>query len=158
MSVFHLPSQSGEVIFGGVDNSLYSGQIYWTPVTEQIYWQIAIDGWVSGNQIFLDSLVKTVEELNVLKQFHFHNICTFSGMFIKAKKVKSATTRQLTFTELWAKLIIFTVFIEIIILLIVIKKNDNKKCIQKFTDTLGLVMMLKGYLLYMCLYSFFFFF
>ncbi|XP_040193610.1 gastricsin-like [Rana temporaria] len=47
---FYLTGQSGEVIFGGVDSSLYSGQIYWTPVTEQIYWQIAIDGFSVNGQ------------------------------------------------------------------------------------------------------------
>ncbi|XP_018432316.1 PREDICTED: gastricsin-like [Nanorana parkeri] len=47
---FYLTSQSGEVIFGGVDSSLYSGQIYWTPVTEQIYWQIAIDEFSVNGQ------------------------------------------------------------------------------------------------------------
>ncbi|KAM5180710.1 gastricsin-like [Mantella aurantiaca] len=47
---FYLTGQSGEVIFGGVDNSLYSGQIYWTPVTEQIYWQIGIDEFSVNGQ------------------------------------------------------------------------------------------------------------
>ncbi|XP_030077407.1 gastricsin [Microcaecilia unicolor] len=40
----YMGSQSGEVIFGGVDSSLYTGPIYWAPVTEQMYWQITIDG------------------------------------------------------------------------------------------------------------------
>uniref|UniRef100_A0A8C5LMF1 Peptidase A1 domain-containing protein n=1 Tax=Leptobrachium leishanense TaxID=445787 RepID=A0A8C5LMF1_9ANUR len=47
---FYLTGQSGEVIFGGVDSSLYSGQIYWTPVTQEIYWQIAIDGFSVNGQ------------------------------------------------------------------------------------------------------------
>ncbi|XP_073472023.1 gastricsin-like [Aquarana catesbeiana] len=47
---FYLTGQSGEVIFGGVDSSLYSGQIYWTPVTEQIYWQIAINEFSVNGQ------------------------------------------------------------------------------------------------------------
>lgn len=62
---FYLSGQSGELILGGVDTSLYSGQIYWTPVTEQIYWQVGIDefsingqasGWCSqGCQAIVDT-------------------------------------------------------------------------------------------------------
>lgn len=33
----------GAVIFGGVDSSLYTGQIHWTPVTQELYWQIGIE-------------------------------------------------------------------------------------------------------------------
>ncbi|KAM8976708.1 gastricsin-like isoform 1-T1 [Pelodytes ibericus] len=61
----YLGSQSGEVVFGGVDNNLYSGQIYWAPVTQELYWQIAIDefsingqatGWCSqGCQAMVDT-------------------------------------------------------------------------------------------------------
>ncbi|XP_053310247.1 gastricsin-like isoform X1 [Spea bombifrons] len=47
---FYLTGQSGEVILGGVDSSLYSGQIYWTPVTEEIYWQIAIEEFYVNGQ------------------------------------------------------------------------------------------------------------
>ncbi|CAH2221090.1 gastricsin-like, partial [Pelobates cultripes] len=57
--------QGGEVIFGGVDNSLYSGQIMWAPVTQEVYWQIGIDafsvngqatGWCSqGCQAIVDT-------------------------------------------------------------------------------------------------------
>ncbi|XP_063813314.1 gastricsin-like [Pseudophryne corroboree] len=61
----YMSSQSGEVIFGGVDNSLYSGQIQWAPVTQEVYWQIGIDafsingqatGWCSqGCQAIVDT-------------------------------------------------------------------------------------------------------
>ncbi|KAM3934470.1 gastricsin-like [Leptodactylus fuscus] len=47
---FYLTEQSGEVILGGVDSSLYSGQIVWAPVTQQIYWQIAIDAFSVNGQ------------------------------------------------------------------------------------------------------------
>ncbi|KAG6935448.1 progastricsin [Chelydra serpentina] len=52
---FYLSSQpssqyGGEVVFGGVDSSLYSGQIYWAPVTQELYWQIGIDEFVIGGQ------------------------------------------------------------------------------------------------------------
>ncbi|XP_018432305.1 PREDICTED: gastricsin-like [Nanorana parkeri] len=61
----YMGSQSGAVIFGGVDNQLYSGQINWAPVTQELYWQIAIDefsingqatGWCSqGCQAMVDT-------------------------------------------------------------------------------------------------------
>ncbi|XP_008145377.2 pepsin B [Eptesicus fuscus] len=40
----------GELILGGVDNQLYSGQIVWAPVTQELYWQIAIQEFAIGNQ------------------------------------------------------------------------------------------------------------
>ncbi|XP_077015335.1 gastricsin [Tamandua tetradactyla] len=40
----------GEVIFGGVDTSLYTGEIYWAPVTQELYWQIAIEEFLIGGQ------------------------------------------------------------------------------------------------------------
>uniref|UniRef100_A0A8C9XXY2 Progastricsin n=1 Tax=Sander lucioperca TaxID=283035 RepID=A0A8C9XXY2_SANLU len=38
--------QGSELSFGGVDNSMYQGQIYWTPVTAETYWQIGVQGSV----------------------------------------------------------------------------------------------------------------
>ncbi|XP_056272429.1 gastricsin-like [Pseudoliparis swirei] len=43
--------QQGSVLsFGGVDNSMYRGQIYWTPVTSESYWQIGVDGFKINNE------------------------------------------------------------------------------------------------------------
>ncbi|XP_064175529.1 gastricsin-like [Anguilla rostrata] len=42
--------QGSELAFGEVDQSLYQGQIYWTPVTAQTYWQIGIDGFQVNGQ------------------------------------------------------------------------------------------------------------
>ncbi|KAM4796922.1 gastricsin-like [Rhinophrynus dorsalis] len=52
---FYLSSQEnsqngGEVAFGGVDQNYYSGQIYWTPVTSESYWQIGIQGFSINGQ------------------------------------------------------------------------------------------------------------
>ncbi|XP_033008575.1 gastricsin-like [Lacerta agilis] len=40
----------GEMVLGGVDNQLYSGQITWTPVTREYYWQIGIQEFAIGSQ------------------------------------------------------------------------------------------------------------
>ncbi|KAI5243560.1 Gastricsin [Manis pentadactyla] len=40
----------GELILGGVDTNLYSGQIVWAPVTREMYWQIPIEEFAVGNQ------------------------------------------------------------------------------------------------------------
>ncbi|XP_030281131.1 gastricsin-like [Sparus aurata] len=44
--------QQGSVLsFGDVDNSLYQGQIYWTPVTAETYWQIGVQGFqINGRE------------------------------------------------------------------------------------------------------------
>ncbi|XP_004710817.1 gastricsin [Echinops telfairi] len=52
---FYLSSQpssqnGGALVFGGVDNSLYTGQIYWAPVTQELYWQIGIEEFLIGGQ------------------------------------------------------------------------------------------------------------
>lgn len=46
-------SDGGQIVFGGVDENLYTGEITWVPVTQELYWQIniedfLIDGQVSG--------------------------------------------------------------------------------------------------------------
>ncbi|XP_063786479.1 gastricsin-like [Pseudophryne corroboree] len=61
----YLGSQSGEVTFGGVNTNLYTGQISWVPLSNQLYWQIALQefsingqatGWCSnGCQAIVDT-------------------------------------------------------------------------------------------------------
>ncbi|MGH0159029.1 UNVERIFIED_CONTAM: hypothetical protein FKN15_054508 [Acipenser sinensis] len=43
-------AQGSEVTFGGVDQSRYTGSIYWTDVTSELYWQIGINGFLINNQ------------------------------------------------------------------------------------------------------------
>ncbi|KAK6470557.1 gastricsin-like isoform X1 [Huso huso] len=43
-------AQGSEVTFGGVDQSRYTGSIYWTDVTSELYWQIGINGFSINNQ------------------------------------------------------------------------------------------------------------
>ncbi|XP_038675277.1 gastricsin-like [Scyliorhinus canicula] len=40
----------GEMIFGGVDNSLYTGQITWAPVLQEWYWLIGMEGVLLNGQ------------------------------------------------------------------------------------------------------------
>ncbi|XP_060087413.1 pepsin B-like [Heteronotia binoei] len=40
----------GELILGGVDTQLFSGQISWAPVTREVYWQIGIEEFAIGSQ------------------------------------------------------------------------------------------------------------
>uniref|UniRef100_A0A803JBK2 Gastricsin n=1 Tax=Xenopus tropicalis TaxID=8364 RepID=A0A803JBK2_XENTR len=81
----YMSSQSGEVIFGGVDNSLFSGQIYWTPVTQEIYWQIAIDefsvngqatGWCSQG---CQGIVDTGTPLLTIPQQYLSTLVQYVG-------------------------------------------------------------------------------
>ncbi|KAM6237246.1 pepsin B-like [Porphyrio hochstetteri] len=41
-------SYGGEVILGGVDPQLYSGEILWAPVVQELYWKIAIEEFSIG--------------------------------------------------------------------------------------------------------------
>uniref|UniRef100_UPI00398F3A34 gastricsin-like n=1 Tax=Pristiophorus japonicus TaxID=55135 RepID=UPI00398F3A34 len=36
--------EGGEVTFGGVDNSMYTGEIVWVPVIQELYWLIPMQG------------------------------------------------------------------------------------------------------------------
>ncbi|XP_075766109.1 gastricsin-like [Pelodiscus sinensis] len=52
---FYLSGQEGiqdggELLFGGVNPNLYTGQIVWTPVTQDAYWQIGIQGFSVNGQ------------------------------------------------------------------------------------------------------------
>ncbi|KFQ40187.1 Gastricsin, partial [Mesitornis unicolor] len=38
----------GELVLGGVDTQLYNGEIMWAPVTQELYWQVAIDEFAIG--------------------------------------------------------------------------------------------------------------
>uniref|UniRef100_A0A8B9QPM7 Pepsin B n=1 Tax=Apteryx owenii TaxID=8824 RepID=A0A8B9QPM7_APTOW len=38
----------GELVLGGIDAQLFSGEIMWAPVTQESYWQVAIDEFAIG--------------------------------------------------------------------------------------------------------------
>ncbi|XP_029013049.1 pepsin A-like [Betta splendens] len=42
--------QGSEVVFGGVDNTHYTGQITWIPLTSETYWQIQMDSVTINGQ------------------------------------------------------------------------------------------------------------
>ncbi|XP_027763796.1 gastricsin-like [Empidonax traillii] len=41
-------SYGGEVILGGVDPQLYSGEVIWAPVVQELYWKISIEEFSVG--------------------------------------------------------------------------------------------------------------
>ncbi|KAG8137867.1 hypothetical protein E2320_003810, partial [Naja naja] len=41
----------GELIFGGIDHSLYHGPMYWIPVSRKMYWQIPLESVKIQGQI-----------------------------------------------------------------------------------------------------------
>lgn len=41
-------SDGGQIVFGGVDKNLYTGELTWIPVTQALYWQISIDDFLIG--------------------------------------------------------------------------------------------------------------
>ncbi|CAG8550684.1 4145_t:CDS:2 [Acaulospora morrowiae] len=70
-------SYGGEFTFGGVDTSLFTGPITYTSVTQQLYWQISIDGVEMNGQIISGSqqvIVDTGTSLMVLGTDVVNNI------------------------------------------------------------------------------------
>ncbi|XP_069967340.1 lysosomal aspartic protease-like [Bactrocera oleae] len=47
-------SQGGEMILGGSDSSLYQGSLTYVPISEQGYWQFAMDGGSIGGLVLCD--------------------------------------------------------------------------------------------------------
>ncbi|XP_074019291.1 gastricsin [Numenius arquata] len=41
----------GELIFGGVDTRLFHGDITWAPVTQELYWQVAVNEFAIGQSV-----------------------------------------------------------------------------------------------------------
>ncbi|CAN8199871.1 unnamed protein product [Coccothraustes coccothraustes] len=53
---FHFARQptyefGGELILGGVDPQLFQGDITWAPVTQQLYWQVALEEVATGQSV-----------------------------------------------------------------------------------------------------------
>ncbi|XP_051494704.1 pepsin B-like isoform X2 [Apus apus] len=45
---FYYSRYGGEVILGGVDPQLYSGEVLWAPVVQELYWKIGIEEFSIG--------------------------------------------------------------------------------------------------------------
>ncbi|XP_074019393.1 pepsin B-like isoform X2 [Numenius arquata] len=45
---FYYSRYGGEVILGGVDPQLYSGEVIWAPVVQELYWKIGIEEFSIG--------------------------------------------------------------------------------------------------------------
>ncbi|XP_036022900.1 gastricsin [Onychomys torridus] len=43
-------SNGGQIVFGGVDENLYTGEITWIPVIQELYWKINIDDFLIGGE------------------------------------------------------------------------------------------------------------
>ncbi|XP_054253412.1 gastricsin [Indicator indicator] len=41
-------SYGGELVLGGIDEQLFRGDINWAPVTQELYWQVALNSFVVG--------------------------------------------------------------------------------------------------------------
>jgi cathepsin D len=54
-------TNAGELILGGTDSSKYSGQINYTPVTTQNYWQITVDSISFAGQVLCTSCPAIVD-------------------------------------------------------------------------------------------------
>ncbi|KFZ67164.1 Gastricsin, partial [Podiceps cristatus] len=44
-------NNGGQLILGGVDTELFQGDIMWAPVTQELYWQVAIDEFAIGETV-----------------------------------------------------------------------------------------------------------
>nr|XP_033774785.1 gastricsin-like [Geotrypetes seraphini] len=75
----------GEIIFGGIDPTLYTGDICWTEVTEEAYWQIGIEefsingqatGWCSSG---CQGIVDTGTSLLTVPEQYLQDLLTYIG-------------------------------------------------------------------------------
>ncbi|XP_030077405.1 gastricsin isoform X2 [Microcaecilia unicolor] len=75
----------GEIIFGGIDPTLYTGDICWTEVTEEAYWQIGIEefsingqatGWCSSG---CQGIVDTGTSLLTVPEQYIQNLLSYIG-------------------------------------------------------------------------------
>ncbi|XP_069833147.1 pepsin A-like [Dendropsophus ebraccatus] len=51
-SVYLSRGDNSAVVFGGIDDSHYSGRLHWVPVTHQRFWQITIDSITLNDQVY----------------------------------------------------------------------------------------------------------
>nr|XP_060629048.1 gastricsin-like [Anolis sagrei ordinatus] len=91
----------GEVTFGGVDTRLYSGQIYWAPVTQELYWQIGIQEFSIGGQATgwcsqgCQAIVDTGTSLLTVPQQYMSNFLNAVGAQQNGQYVNCNTVQNL---------------------------------------------------------------
>jgi len=54
------PSQAGELVFGGIDRSHFSGELVDVPLTSETYWQVSLDAMSFGGQAVISSAQKAI--------------------------------------------------------------------------------------------------
>merc|ERR1712025_635097 len=60
---FYLPddaSAKGELVLGGIDKSHYTGELVSVPLTNESYWEVALDGMKFGDSALVTSSMKAI--------------------------------------------------------------------------------------------------
>jgi len=53
-------SQQGELVFGGIDKSHYTGELVDVPLTSETYWQVSLDAMTFGGKPVISSSQKAI--------------------------------------------------------------------------------------------------
>ncbi|XP_078098066.1 gastricsin-like [Mustelus asterias] len=76
----------GEVTFGGINDKLYTGEIVWAPVLQQMYWLIAMDGvLLNGESAFCtqgcQAMVDTGTSYLTVPSQHLEQLLQYIGAY-----------------------------------------------------------------------------
>ena len=72
--------QGGELDLGGVDNTHYTGELYYEEVIEQEYWKIEMDSWVNDCQydvISIEIIMDHVTTCCAVYYYYYNRILSF---------------------------------------------------------------------------------
>merc|ERR1719333_1479520 len=54
------PAQTGELVFGGIDKSHYTGELVDVPLTSETYWEVSLDAMTFGGKPVISSAQKAI--------------------------------------------------------------------------------------------------